>query len=334
MVNPCNLGGGNGWTGPTQCVAGACCQYSNPWYSQCLSGNCNPGTETSSGPGAPTTTSSSAAATSSTPTSPGQRSPGCGKNPTMASGTQSINVNGQNRQYIIRVPNGYDSNKPYKLMFAFHWVGGTMQDVAGGGTDGALWSYYGQQRMANETAILVAPQGLNNGWANSGGQDITFVDQMRETIENALCVDQGQRFALGFSYGASMSFSIACSRAKDFRAVAVISGGELSGCDGGNDPIAYIGIHGVSDGTLPISGGRALRDRFVNNNGCTHITPQEPAPGSQTHIKTQYPGCKPGYPVTWIAFDGGHAPAPVDGGSDSGARSYTPMEMWNFFNSA
>lgn len=207
-----------------------------------------------------------------------------------------------------------------------------MTDVAGGGSDGALWAYYGQQRMANETAILVAPQGLSNGWANSGGQDITFVDQMTEVIENDLCVNQGQRFAVGFSYGASMSFSIACSRAKSFRAVTVISGGQLSGCTGGTDPIAYLGIHGVSDGTLPISGGRVMRDKFVANNGCTKITPQEPAPGSKTHTKTEYPGCKAGYPVTWIAFDGGHAPAPVDGGSDSGAKSYTPAEIWNFFS--
>ena len=29
-------GGGNGWTGLTTCVSGACCQFSNDWYSQCL----------------------------------------------------------------------------------------------------------------------------------------------------------------------------------------------------------------------------------------------------------------------------------------------------------
>ncbi|KAJ6119138.1 Extracellular exo-alpha-L-arabinofuranosidase [Penicillium sp. IBT 18751x] len=28
--------GGIGWTGDTSCVAGACCAYSNPYYSQCL----------------------------------------------------------------------------------------------------------------------------------------------------------------------------------------------------------------------------------------------------------------------------------------------------------
>jgi len=32
--------GGIGWTGATTCVSGACCTYSNDWYSQCLPGSC------------------------------------------------------------------------------------------------------------------------------------------------------------------------------------------------------------------------------------------------------------------------------------------------------
>ncbi|KAH8723758.1 hypothetical protein GQ44DRAFT_773634 [Phaeosphaeriaceae sp. PMI808] len=261
------------------------------------------------------------------------RSAGCGKTAT-ASGTKSINVAGQNRQYIVRVPNGYDKDRAYKLIFGYHWVGGTMNDVAGGGTDKEKWSYYGMQRVGNESAILVAPQGISNGWGNSGGNDIAFTSAMVKAIESELCVDQKQRFSIGFSYGGSMSYSIACSLAKDFKGVAVISGGQLSGCSGGNDPIAYMGIHGISDGTLNIGGGRGLRDRFVKNNGCAQMSPKEPAQGSKSHIKTDYTGCKPGYPVSWIAFDGGHGPGPVDGGGDSGAKSYVPGEIFNFFNKA
>ena len=209
-----------------------------------------------------------------------------------------------------------------------------MNDVASGGSDKELWAYYGMQRVGNESMVLVAPQGLNNGWANSGGEDIAFVDAMVKNIEQELCIDQTQRYSIGFSYGASMTYSIACSRAKSFRAVAVISGGVLSGCDNGNDPIAYMGIHGVSDGTLNIAGGRSMRDRFVKNNGCTPMTPKEPAPGSKTHVKTEYSGCKAGFPVTWLAFDGGHGPGATDGQGDSGAKSFVPGEILTFFNKA
>lgn len=206
-----------------------------------------------------------------------------------------------------------------------------MSDVASGGSDGSAWAYYGQQRAANENAILVAPQGLNAGWANTGGEDLAFLDAMVKSIEAGLCVDQAQRFSTGFSFGGGMSYAIACARAKDFRAVAVISGGVISGCEGGNDPIAYLGIHGINDNVLNISGGRGLRDRFVRNNGCRSQSPREPGSGSGTHVSTSYEGCKAGYLVKWIAFDGGHAPAPVDGGGDSGARSYVPGEIWGFF---
>ena len=82
---------------------------------------------------------------------------GCGKAPTIRSGSYSAQINGKNRTYIVRVPDGYDNNRQYKLIFAYHWNGGTMNDVSSGGTDGALWSYYGMQKMSNNTAILVAP---------------------------------------------------------------------------------------------------------------------------------------------------------------------------------
>jgi len=64
--------------------------------------------------------------------------------------------------------------------------------------------YYGLRRLANESAIFIAPQGLNNGWANSGGEDITFIDSLVSTAQNGLCVDTAQIFSTGFSYGAAM----------------------------------------------------------------------------------------------------------------------------------
>ncbi|MCX5613024.1 RICIN domain-containing protein [Streptomyces sp. NBC_00047] len=257
---------------------------------------------------------------------------GCGSAPTLASGTHTIQSSGKSRSFILRVPDNYSNNQPYRLIFAFHWRGGTAGDVASGGTSGNAWSYYGQQEQSDNTAILVAPQGLHNGWANPGGEEVTFVDDMIRRLEGGLCVNTAQRFATGFSWGGGMSHALACTRANVFRAVAVISGGEISGCSGGAQPIAYFGIHGVSDSVLNIAQGRSLRDRFVSNNGCTSQSPREPAPGSRTHITTTYSGCRAGYPVQWAAFDGGHLPGPVDGSSnESGVTTWTKGEIWRFF---
>ncbi|MCY1136475.1 cellulose binding domain-containing protein [Actinoplanes sp. Pm04-4] len=250
---------------------------------------------------------------------------GCGKAPTLTSGTRSISSGGQNRTYILRVPDNYDRNQPYKLIFAFHWLNGTAGNVSGAG-------YYGLQGLSNNSAILVAPQGIDNGWANTGNRDLTLVDNLTALIQGDLCVDTTQVFALGWSYGGSMSYAVACARPAVFRAVAVISGANLSGCSPGNQPVAYLGIHGTHDSVLNISQGRSIRDTFVRNNGCTAQNPPEPARGSLTHIVTTYAGCRAGYPVAWAAFDGDHTPEPVDGStSTSGARTWVGGEIWKFF---
>jgi poly(3-hydroxybutyrate) depolymerase len=264
------------------------------------------------------------------------RSSGCGKTPTLKSGKQTIQSSGRTRNYMIRIPENYDNTHPYPLVFAFHWNGGNMNDVDGGGTSGYTWSYYGLRELAdkstNSKMIFVAPDG-NGGWPNTNGQDLTFVDDLLKLIKGDLCIDTTRIFSMGFSYGGGMSFAIACARAKVFRAVAIYAGAQLSGCTGGTDPIAYIGFHSINDGTCNYAGGESLRNKFVTNNGCTPQTAARPV--GQNHVITTYQGCKSGYPVVWCAFDGGgHTPAPVDGsssGSGGGDKTWTKAEAWKFF---
>jgi len=238
----------------------------------------------------------------------------------LSSGIFSITINGKSRRYTLRVPNNYDRNKQYKVIFGFHWLNGNMGAVTSA-------NYYGLVPLAGESAIFVAPDGLNAGWANSGGEDIAFVDALNSLIDNGLCVNPKQRYATGFSYGGAMSHSVACSRAGVFRAVAVISGALLSGCSGGNTPIAYLGIHGVADSVLNISQGRSLRDKWLGLDKCQATNAPEPARGSGSHIKTVYSGCTAGYPVVWIAHSGDHVPDP----RDNNGQYWAPGETWTFF---
>ncbi|NUT96475.1 MAG: hydrolase [Saccharothrix sp.] len=264
-------------------------------------------------------------------------SAGCGKSPTLGNGTHTIQSNGKSRSFILRRPDNYNSSTRYRIVFGFHWRGGTATDVATGRTvNPDYWQYYGLLRLSNNSTIFVAPQGLGNGWANSGGEDVTFVDDMLRRIENDLCVETTRRFAVGFSWGGGMSYALACARPTVFRAVAVYSGGQISGCSGGTQPIAYFAAHGVADGVLGISGGRSLRDRFVRNNGCAAQTPREPARDSRTHIVTTY-SCRAGYPVVWAPYDGGHDASPCDGANRDapayikGQCTWLPGETWRFF---
>ncbi|SBT38933.1 cellulose binding domain-containing protein [Micromonospora auratinigra] len=250
---------------------------------------------------------------------------GCGRAPTLTSGTRTIQSGGQNRSYILRIPDGYDRNRPYRLVVGFHWLNGSANAVASAG-------YYGLAPLANNSTIFVAPQGIDAGWANTNGRDLTLFDNILQQVEGDLCVDTSQRFVLGWSYGGAMSYAVACARPTVVRAVAVLSGANLSGCNGGTQAVPYFGIHGTHDSVLNISLGRSLRDTFVRNNGCTAQNPPEPGQGSLSHITTVYSGCRSGYPVQWAAFDGDHTPSPVDGSaSPNDSRTWTSGEIWRFF---
>lgn len=256
------------------------------------------------------------------------KSAGCGKPRTLMNGRRTIQVNGMNREYILRVPDNYDQNRPYRLVMAYHWLNGSANDVANGGGSTER-PFYGLWDLANGSTIFVAPEGLNAGWANNGDRDIAFTDAMLETILGDLCIDKKRIFATGFSYGAGMSYALACSRANVFRAVALYAGAQLSGCNGGNTPIAYFAAHGIRDSVLDIKQGRMLRDRFVMVNGCTQQNPPEPSEDSGTHQCTSYQGCKEGYPVRWCAFDGDHNPTEKDRGQN---ESWVPREAWEFLS--
>jgi poly(3-hydroxybutyrate) depolymerase len=252
----------------------------------------------------------------------------------------------------MRLPDDYDSNKPYWLIFGFHGRGGRAADVDTGGSNLYNMAHYGLQKLSDNGAIFVAPDGLGGGWANSGGEDLAFVDDMVELITDNYCVDTTRLYANGFSYGGGMSYALACARANVFRGVAIYNGAVLSGCDGGNEPIAFWQMHGLTDGTLGIAPARGMRDRFVENNGCTDQDPPEPPqpppylrPGG--HVCTDYAGCSTGHPVRWCAHQSGHGNAIVDGTgdlfhacanpgntcSDSCPCSWVPGDVWSFFNS-
>ncbi len=260
-----------------------------------------------------------------------EASSGCGKPAVLHNGEITIESGGT-RSYILQVPETYDSNHPYRLVLAYHWRGGSANAVASG-IGSTENPFYGLWYEANSSTIFVAPTGLgsgnNTGWPNVGGQDVAFTDAILEQVEAGLCIDTTRVFAVGFSYGASMSYALACARPDVFRGVALFSGGDMSGCDGGSEPIAFYASHGIADGTVDISWGRSVRDHFVRVNGVTPQEPIEPTVGSGAHVCTVYGGGSSRYPVEWCAFDGDHTPNPHDNGEGT---SWAPAEVWAFIS--
>ncbi len=242
-------------------------------------------------------------------------SAGCGQATSLQSGAATIDVGGTTRDYILDIPDGYDPSQPYKLIWGLHWRGGSMSDVATGGTVG-LGDYYGLKDLAQGSVIFVSPDGIDDGWANSGGRDIEFFRALLDRLEGELCIDLDRIFSVGFSFGGMMSFALACDMADVFRAIAPLSGALYSGCGNGTEPIAMWGAHGLSDNVVPIDDGRAGLAEVLERNHCSDQSmPTTP------DTCVEYQGCDEGYPVTWCEFDGGHGP-----------QRWQVDPIWEFFS--
>jgi poly(3-hydroxybutyrate) depolymerase len=266
------------------------------------------------------------------------KSDGCGKTPSLKSGKAlSISVSGSERTYNLRVPDDYDNKHPYRLIMAYHWLGGSADNVSEGGV---AKPYYGLWDLAAGSTIFVAPQGLKGsmgvGWENKSGADVEFSRQLIALVESEFCIDKSRIFCEGFSMGGSMSYAMACAMGDVVRAVAVHSGGTMSGCTKHDKPVAYFMTHGTKDSvcTYPSYPMPPLVD-FAKINGCTEPDPSLgqtafeallPEPTSTASACIDFKGCKEGYPVRSCLFVGDHTPSP------DGTSGWVPKESWKFLS--
>jgi polyhydroxybutyrate depolymerase len=234
-----------------------------------------------------------------------------------AAGMASIDVSGTSRDYIMALPQNYDPTKAYKLIFAWHGLGGSAQQVA--------TTWYGLQQRAQNSAIFVAGQGLDTsnsvgsgpGWPNTNGEDVAFVKALYAQLQTQVCFDQNRVFSVGMSYGGIMSITLGCSMGDVFRAIAPMSG-EGPGYGGRATCVGQVAVwqsHGNMDTTVPTAQGEASRDFWVKANHCQmQAVSVDPSPC------VEYEGCDPDKPVTFCEFAGGHQ-----------IPTFAAAAIWTFF---
>ena len=162
------------------------------------------GTKTSGGTGSNTGgTTGTAGSTSGYPIgNPAVPSTGCGKAlpSTYKAGANTTRKDmtsaGLSREYIINIPTGYDSSKPYRLVFAWHCMGSSDTGAVNSGY------YGGKTQDTGKTTIFVAPQGYTDSmpW-RSDDKDHIFFDDMLKLFKSDLCIDESRVFTIGFSFG-------------------------------------------------------------------------------------------------------------------------------------
>ena len=212
------------------------------------------------------------------------------------------------RTYLLHVPATATPSAPLPVVVSFHGDGGS----------GASMRSAGFERVTDNGAILVYPDGKNREWdletLPADNEDYVFFDELVADVARKACIDPKRIFLFGFSRGGFFANQLACHRGNLVRGIASNSGGGpysnsrsdfdgrgiFTGCT--TKPPAAMIIHGDDDSTVPpIAGEKCIRHWRVQNACANESAPREPAPCMTLN------GCTEGHPVVACTVPGmGH----------------------------
>jgi polyhydroxybutyrate depolymerase len=226
----------------------------------------------------------------------GAEAPGCARQVTPGTSTQTITVGNAIRTYLLVIPKSVTAGTPMPVIMGLHGGSDTAQNAS---------RYMG---LAGERAALYVfpqapywPEAGGVGWnVDPRGVDFPYFDTLLADLGDKYCVDTRRIFAAGKSNGAFMVNALACFRPGVLRAIAPVAGGgpQTSRC--ANPSVAAMIVHGGADRTVPIRSGQWSRDYWLYRNGSrgTLPTPTTPAPC------VTYAAAAP--PVLWCRHEGAH----------------------------
>ncbi len=169
----------------------------------------------------------------------------------LADATTALQVDGQERTYLVHLPPHLSGSTP--LILAFHGAGGN----ASGFTNGTNFNELADERHF----IAVYPQGINKRWnaALAVGQprDIDFILAIIQKIKEQFKVSVV--YATGFSNGAMFANALACSGKLRLAAIAVVAGlipQEVESLCAGSKPVSVLEVAASRDPVMPFGGGQ------------------------------------------------------------------------------
>ena len=176
--------------------------------------------------------------------------------------TKTLTHDNVNRNYLVYIPDSYDSEIDYPLIFVFHGFGGIATQFINNADMRDL--------AESNNFIVVYPQGLDLGGTGSHWNcsnpsadnksdvdDIGFIENLiDQLILDYPVIDSKRIYAAGYSNGGFMSYYLACN-SKKFAAIGSVAGTMLDdsyqSCNA-NFPTAMINIHGTNDFDVPYDG--------------------------------------------------------------------------------
>jgi polyhydroxybutyrate depolymerase len=228
---------------------------------------------------------------------------GCGKQILDEPGKDilhSLTVQGVERRYWTKIPEGYSASAPLPLVF--YGPGCGASGVEGAPLDNSI----------KDGAIRVFIIGTGGCFDTEGPEPETgYFNAVLDDVQASYCTDQGKVFVSGYSSGAWLSMLLSCTAGDRITAIGTAAGGfhaDHPPCKG--NPAAMFHA-GTGDGANPImdlndagvnEGSSAGRDRLLLANGCSSETKVwDPA---FPYCK-EYVGCTS--PVIWCEQNVGHS---------------------------
>jgi polyhydroxybutyrate depolymerase len=226
---------------------------------------------------------------------------------------------GQQRRYLLYVPDTYDSSTPTALVICIHgfaqWPAHQMEMT-------------GWNELADESGfIVVYPEGTGFPlrW-NAGGRlgtaedpmlDVVFLSDLIDALAEQYNIDGARVYANGLSNGAGMSHMLACKLSDRIAAIGTVAGAyslPWNECTP-TRPVPVIAFHGTDDPIVPYGGEAAhgpgfslapvtlWAARWAEMNGCADAPLQLPASGEATGVR--YAECDQNAEVVLYTIRGG-----------------------------
>ncbi len=171
----------------------------------------------------------------------------------------SLVSSGQNREYLLYVPESYDRTRPTPLVISLH--GGAMWPAAQ--KESSRWNELADERGF----IVVYPSGeTGNGpraWNVHLGDglmtDVRYISDLIDALSAAYNIDPMRIYANGLSNGGGMSFVLSCTLSDRIAAVGTVVAAQtlpFSWCKD-STPVPLIAFYGAADPVVPYRGGKS-----------------------------------------------------------------------------
>jgi polyhydroxybutyrate depolymerase len=167
----------------------------------------------------------------------------------------TVKVAGVLRTYRLFVPSTLDAGRPNPLVVILHPCPNSADEAAAG-------SHLDDQATAGRF-VVVYPDGSNGCW-NAGtccaaADDVSFISQLIDRLSAQLQIDKARVFVAGFSFGASITYRLACELSNKIAAIAAVSGSLFFAHCHPARPVSVLMMQGTADDVFPYQGGGQYR---------------------------------------------------------------------------